>query len=165
MAIKLKSYSLSEDTVSKMILKIEETKQKKIELGFGLCHMKHINTLKPGRECSGDECSMTRMRKCSTGSYVGGYHTHPTGSTEPSIVDLKNAYINDVECIGSVRDGTIRCFIRIGTRNLRDERNIISRLKEIEESLSKTISNEQYRIWKNSRDEILTKHFHVIDVK
>ena len=165
MVIKLNSYVLPEDVIIKMKLKIEETKQKNIELGFGLCRMKYVNTLKLGNECSGDKCSITQTPECPTGLYVGGYHTHPEGAAEPSIADLKNAYLNDVECVGSPEENAIRCFIRIGNRKPEDEKDIISRFKEIEQPLPETVSTEQYQIWKSARDEILTKHFQSIDVK
>ena len=48
MVIKLNSYVLPEDVVEKMRAKIIETKEKNIELGFGLCRLKFINTLKTG---------------------------------------------------------------------------------------------------------------------
>ena len=165
MVIKLNSYNLPEEVVTKMRLKIEETRQKKIELGFGLCRMKYVNTLKPGIECSGNECSLLQMPECQTGLYVGGYHTHPVGTAEPSIADLRNAYINDVECVGSVKEDAIRCFVRIGNRKPQEEKDIISRLKDVEESLPETTGIEQYQTWKNARDDIWTKHFQTVDIK
>jgi len=165
MPIKLNSYSLPEEVVIKMRLKIEETKQKNIELGFGLCRMKYVNTLKSGHECAGNECSILQMPECPTGLYVGGYHTHPDASAEPSIADLRNAYINDVECVGSPQENAIRCFVRIGYRKPQDEKDIISKFKEVEESFPKTVNMEQYQKWKNARDEIWNKHFQTIDVK
>lgn len=165
MLTKLNSYVLPEDVVTKMKLKIEETKLKKIELGFQLCRMKNINTLKSGNECSGDKCSITQTRDCPTGLFVGGYHTHPTGTAEPSIADLRSAYANDVECVGSVEENFIRCFLRIGDRKPQDEKDIISKFKEIEEPLPETLNTEQYQIWKSARDDLWTKHFQTVDVK
>lgn len=165
MVIKLNSYALPEDVVTKMMIKIEETKQKKIELGFGLCRMKYVNTLKPGIECTGNECSIVQAPECPTGLYVGGFHTHPEGAAEPSIADLKNAYINDVECVGSAQETTVRCFVRTGHRKPQDEKDIISKFKEVEEPFPKEVSKEQYERWKSVRDEILTKHFQEVDVK
>lgn len=165
MTIKLNSYSLPEDVIDKMRLKIEETRQKNIELGFGLCRMKYVNTLKPGDDCSGDECSILPIQECRTGTYVGGYHTHPSGTAEPSIADLRNAYIHDVECVGSAKEEDIKCFIRTGHRNPQDEKDIISTVKEIEEPLPAIINEEQHKIWKSARDEILVKHFQVVEIR
>ena len=164
MTIKLNSYSLPEDVVTKMRLKIEETRQKKIELGFGLCRMKYVNTLKSGYECIGNECSMLPIQECLTGTYVGGYHTHPSGTAEPSIADLRNAYVHDVECVGSVKEDAIKCFIRAGYRNPQDEKDIISTVKEVEEPLPAILNEEQHKIWKSARDKILTKYFQTVDV-
>lgn len=163
--IKLNSYVLPEDVVEKMKLKIEETRQKKIELGFGLCRMKFVNTLKPGHECIGNECSIVQMPECPTGLYIGGFHTHPSGVAEPSIADLKNAYINDVECVGAPEEDAIRCFVRLGYRKPEEEKHIISQFKEIEEPFPKVVEENQYQRWKNARDEILNKHFQTVNVK
>lgn len=165
MAIKLNSYALPEDVVEKMRLKIEETRQKNIELGFGLCRMKNVNTLKSGHECIGNECSIVQMPECPTGLYIGGYHTHPEGTANPSIADLRNAYANDVECVGSPLENAIRCFVRIGYRKPQEEKDIISKFKEVEEPFPKTVTAEQYERWKSARDEILVKHFQTVDVK
>jgi len=127
--------------------------------------MKYVNTLKPGNECSGSECSVLPIQECQTGTYVGGYHTHPLGSAEPSIADLRSAYIHDVECVGSVQEDIIKCFIRNGYRNPQDEKAIISTVEKVEDPLPAIISEEQHKIWKNARDEILSKHFQVVDVR
>ncbi len=165
MPIKLNSYTLPDDVVEKMKIKIKETKEKKIELGFGLCRMKYVNTLKPGVECTGDECKIIQMPECPTGLYVGGYHTHPSGIAAPSIADLKNAYMNDVECVGAPEEDAIRCFVRLGHRKQEDEKYIISKFKDVEENYPKVVDNAQYERWKSARDEIWNKHFQTVDVK
>ena len=165
MTIKLNSYALPDEVVEKMMRKIEETKQKNVELGFGLCRMKFVNTLKPGHECAGNECSIVQMPECPTGLYIGGYHTHPNGPAEPSIADLRNAYINDVECVGSPEENAVRCFVRNGYRKPQEEKDITSVFKEVEEPYPKTVDVEQYDRWKKARDEILNKHFQTVDVR
>lgn len=164
MTIKLNSYSLPEDTIIKMRQKIEETRQKQVELGFGLCRMKNINTLRPGLDCTGNECSIEQWPECRTGVYVGGFHTHPDEVAEPSIADLRNAYINDVECVGSPKENAIRCFVRKGIRKSDEEKNITSIDNEFK-SISGNLTQEQYINWKNARDEIWSKHFDTVIVK
>lgn len=164
MVTKLNSYVLPENVVEKMRAKIIETKEKNIELGFGLCRLKFINTLKTGSECTGDKCSIEQVPECPTGLYVGGYHTHPRGTANPSIADLRNAYVNDVECVGSVKEDAIRCFVRIGPREPIYEKNIVTALKDIEQPLAETISKEEYQKWENARNEILNKHFDTVDI-
>lgn len=165
MVTKLNSYVLPENVIEKMRAKIIETKERNIELGFGLCRLKFINVLKTGNECAGDECSIGYVPECLTGLYVGGYHTHPKGTTNPSITDLRNAYVNDVECVGSVKENAIRCFVRIGPREPIDEKNIVATLKDIEEPLVGAVSKEQYQKWENARNDILNKHFKAIDIE
>jgi hypothetical protein len=165
MVTKLNSYVLPENVVEKMRAKIIETKEKNIELGFGLCRLKFINTLRTGNECTGDECSMEQVPECSTGLYVGGYHTHPRGPANPSITDLRGAYVNDVECIGSVKENAIRCFVRIGPRVPMYEKDIVAAVKDIEEPLVGAVSKEKYQKWEKARNEILNKHFKAIDIE
>ena len=165
MVTKLNSYILSDNIIDKMKTKIEETREKKIELGFGLCRIKHIDTLKIGKECTGDLCTLKHITTCPVGLYIGGYHTHPRGTARPSITDLKSAYVNDVECIGSVTENVIRCFIRAGHRNPENEKKIVAILKEVEEPLPKVVSKEEYEKWQNARDETLDKYFKVVEVK
>jgi len=165
MVTKLNSYSLTDDIVIRMRQKIEETKQKKIELGFGLCHIKPADILKTGEECTGDQCSILPMTECPTGVYIGGFHTHPKGGTQPSIADLRNAYINDLECVGAANNDRIRCFVRIGTRKPEDEQNIKSLEEEVETSVTGIATIEQYNRWRKARDEIWNKHFQTVTVQ
>lgn len=165
MATTLNSYVLPDHIIKKMREKIEESREKKIELGFGLCRLSHVSSLRVGDECVGDVCTLKRIASCPIGTYVGGYHTHPRATAEPSIADLKSAYIRDVECVGSVKEDAIKCYVRIGHRKTDNERHIIKAEEEIEKPLPKWLSQKEYDIWKRTRDEILNKHFKQIDVR
>lgn len=165
MTTKLNSYILPENVIEKMKVKIAETKEKNIELGFGLCRLKFVNTLTPGSECVGNDCSIVQWPTCPVGLYVGGYHTHPTGGVQPSIADLRNAYINDIECVGSAKENAIRCFVRSGPRESIDEKKITAIFEEVEKPLPGVLSKEEYERWANARNDILDKHFKTVDVE
>lgn len=169
MITRLNSYILPGPLVDKMISTIKETEKEKVELGFGLCKIRNTNIITSGKDCTGTECSLVRTQPCLTGSYSGGYHTHPKGDVDPSIADMETAYINEIECIGSVRDKNIKCLLRIGRRIPEDENKIIIARKEFEEPLKEKIILEEriegYQKWKNVRDDILARHFKQIEVK
>lgn len=164
MVVKLNSYLLPNILIDKMKTKIEETKNKKIELGFDLCRTK-TNILIAGDECTGTECVIEHKPKCIAGLHIGGYHTHPKGGSGPSIADLIGAYRNDVECVGSARDNDIKCYVRIGRKKPEDEQRIVMASKEIEEPMGPVAKTEEYQKWIKVRDDILNKHFMKIDVK
>lgn len=159
------SFILSDDIVNKMKGKIEETREKQIELGFGLCHIGKSNIIMPGGDCTGTECSLTEVRGCRVGSYVGGYHTHPKTGTKPSIADLLAAYDVGVECIGSVKENDIKCVIRAGSLAPEIREEISGAIRNIEEALGETVTKEEIQKWQDTRDNFLGKHFNVIDVK
>lgn len=161
----INSFIISDDLAKKMRDKIEETKEKKIELGFGLCRIGRSNIIKPGGDCTGTECSLTEPRECRVGSYIGGYHTHPRTGTKPSIADLIIAYDEGVECVGSVIENDVKCVVRSGPIVSQVREEISGALKNIEEALGETITKEELQRWEKTRDDILDKHFNVISVK
>lgn len=163
--IKLNSYILPDPVIEKMKSKIRETKEKDIELGFGLCRLRNTNIIRTGDECTGTECELVYEKECPIGSYVGVYHTHPHTSSKPSIGDLETAYIDEVGCIGSVRDDNIKCFLRIGPMNHQVREEIIKTSKTVEEPLRKEVTAEEYQTWKNARDKILGEHFKEIEIR
>ena len=159
------SFILPDDIVKKMKDKIGETKEKKIELGFGLCRIGKSNIIKSGGDCTGTECALTEPRECRVGSYVGGYHTHPRTGTKPSITDLIIAYDEGFECIGSVIENDVKCVVRAGSIVPQVREEISGALKNIEETLEETVTKEELQRWENTRDDILNKHFNVVNVK
>ena len=165
MVIKLNSYILPENIVDKMKTKIEETREKKIELGFGLCRMRNTNIIRPGKDCTGTECALTQIKECPSGLYIGGYHTHPRTGTKPSIADLAVAYYDDVGCIGSVKENDIKCIVRTGPIIQQGKQEINDALENIEELLPAVVSKEEFQKWDNTRDDLINKYFKVVEVK
>lgn len=164
MLIRLNSYLLTEPVIEKMRVKIQETKEKKLEVGFGLCRLGKSNIIKAGDTCIGTECELTRTKECNIGLYTGGFHTHPTGSTNPSIADLLGAYFDEVECIGSATDDKIKCFVRAGPFIQEENKKIIDLSNKVESDLKANPNSETYQRWVDARNEILSQHFKEIEV-
>lgn len=165
MTTNLNSFILPDSVIQKMKVKVEETKLKKVELGFGLCHPKRTNVLTAGEDCTGSQCALEPPRECDIGTFIGGFHTHPrTGSDDPSISDLSIAYTHDVECIGSAIDDKIKCYLKSGSKIPDEEERINKLSKEIEEPLGEKPTIEEYEKWRNIRNDILNKYFKAIDI-
>lgn len=159
------SFVIPDEVVNMMRKKVEETKEKSVELGFGLCRLPN-NVIKTGEECIGDKCTLLPKETCVTGSYVGEFHTHPTASTNPSIADLLHAYRNEAICVGSAPEDKIKCFIRAGSKDpiiqkKLEEEEII----EGEKFISKKRTVGDVLEWVGVRNALMKKYFNVIDVK
>jgi hypothetical protein len=112
--IKLNSYILSDIVLKKMKYQQEESRNKKIEFGFALCKEPDDNVLKIGNDCEGREkCVIRPQMKCKDGeNYIGLYHTHPRHTSDPSLADMKNHYVDGFGCIGAGTNNIITCCER-----------------------------------------------------
>ena len=112
MSIRLNSYTLPDNIIRKMEDQIDKTRNTKMEHGFNLC--KYNGSLIDKDECIGNTCEIKIESECSNQDVtpkVGDYHTHPRGSHNMSLEDMKTACHLDFKCIGST-DNSIRCFIK-----------------------------------------------------
>lgn len=107
---KLDSYTLPERVKARMILKLLETQQK--ELGFALCS-KPDNIIVESQDVEGTsdgiviDPSMCKNDK----KFLGLYHTHPSGDSRASAIDLARCGKSKIICMGGKTDGKIRCNI------------------------------------------------------
>jgi proteasome lid subunit RPN8/RPN11 len=108
----LNSFVLTDNIIETMKQKLKKTENIQRELGFNLCHVEGSNELKDDTHCIGTECSIPLEKTCKVGKKVGTFHTHPTGDSTPSLADLWGGYYYGVECIGSISDKKIACYIR-----------------------------------------------------
>ena len=138
MPVKLNNYILPDSIIQKMRDKVEYSRSDSVEAGFDFCtdntknlHAKNIYTrnrhtkdrhvknhnvknhqLHDENHCTGTQCMIETAKGCKQGNYVGGFHTHPNESSNPSIQDIAIAYLNGIECIGGTDDKNIKCYIR-----------------------------------------------------
>lgn len=113
MSVKLNSFVLSDNIIKKMDIQLNKTRDIGIEHGFNLCKDNDNITVKD--ECTGTTCEIKIMRECSNQEItpkIGDYHTHPRGTSEMSIMDMKRACLFDIKCIGAAANNSIKCFIR-----------------------------------------------------
>ncbi len=111
MPIKLNSFVLSDNIIKKMDIQLDKTRYIGIEHGFNLC--KDNDNIIDKDECTGTTCEIKIMQECSNVTpKVGDFHTHPRGTPEMSIMDMKSACLLDFKCIGAATDNSIKCFIR-----------------------------------------------------
>lgn len=121
MVAEFNSFILSDQIIEKMRNKMKETREKRKELGFGLCksYNKSDNILTDGKECEGGVCSLGLTKGCKNINQIliGHFHTHPTATSSLSIIDMVTGCQENIECVGSVRFNDIKCFVRKTDKN------------------------------------------------
>ena len=115
---KIGIYTIEKSQIDEMIKIFHESSDKGIEYVSNLCvnPSKNLN-LYVHDTCHGTECEAKIISVCKKGFVlIGDYHTHVTedGEDIPSILDLKLMYEHKypVECIGSTKNNTIKCYTR-----------------------------------------------------
>lgn len=108
--IKLNGYTLPERVKARMILKLLETQQK--ELGFALCS-KPDNIIVESQDVEGTSDGIViGPSTCKNDKkFLGLYHTHPSGDSRASAIDLARCGKSKIICMGGKIDGKIRCNI------------------------------------------------------
>lgn len=168
MPTKLNSFILPDNVIQKMKETVSHSRTKDIEVGFNLCT--ENGNLHDENQCIGTECSVYIPKGCTKGKHVGGFHTHPHSSSKPSIRDIANAYQNGMECIGSVEENGIKCYIRKDTTPAREGlKNIIAAMIRYENPLllSKIPPEEDienYRKWLKVRKDLKEHYLNTVDV-
>lgn len=147
---------------------VDKSRKKDVEIGFNLCE--ENDQLHDEKNCIGEQCSVDVPKGCFNGKHVGLFHTHSRTSSEPSIMDIANAYLIGMNCIGSTEERSIKCYIR------KDKDYVIEGLEKIitakirfedplhlSEFPEKDIEN--YKKWLKVRREIKTQFLKTIDIK
>lgn len=166
MSTKLNSFILPDSVIQKMKKNVDNSRFENIEFGFNLCSddQKGQKVLHDEKPCLGNECSVDIPIGCEKGEHVGLFHTHVTASSKPSIRDILNTYKMSINCIGSVEEDSIKCYVRKDKSYKIEERNNIIAAMMIYESplLSSNIPPEKdienYKKWTKARKE-LTQHY------
>ncbi len=175
MSIKLNSFTLPDSVIQKMKRYTIDSKTKNIEIGFNLCSDKqnHLLVLHDEKPCSGSECTLDIPKGCNSGKHVGLFHTHVSASSKPSIQDILNAYYFGINCIGSVDERNIKCYVRKDTIPTRENIESITLsivryenplLPHTSSKVSPEEDIENYRKWKNVRNDLTKRYLNDIEV-
>lgn len=115
---KIGIYTIKKQQLKEMIKIFHKSSNEGIEYVSNLCvnPSKNLN-VNLQDTCSGTECEAIITSVCKKDFVlIGDYHTHVTDDSEdiPSIIDLKSMYEHKypVECIGSTKNNTIKCYTR-----------------------------------------------------
>lgn len=111
-------YNIEKSQIDEMIKIFHKSSNEGVEYASNLCvdPSKNLN-IHLQDTCSGTECEAKITSVCKKDFVlIGDYHTHVTedGEDIPSILDLKLMYEHKypVECIGSTKNNTIKCYTR-----------------------------------------------------
>lgn len=110
MTTKLNSFLLPDNVILEMKRRMKYSKRKDIEVAFNLCA--ENGNLHDEYPCCGTKCNVGTISKCDRGKFVGDFHTHVDGTSEPSLIDLAGAYYHGIMCIGNAKKKDIKCYIR-----------------------------------------------------
>lgn len=157
MPTKLNSFILPDSVLQEMKRKVEYSRIKDIEIGFNLCV--ENGNLHDENPCTGTACAVEIPKGCIIGRHVGIFHTHPSASSEPSIQDILNAYQMGMNCIGSVKEKSIKCYIRKDAVPIREDLETILHLSKIPE---KDIRN--YKALMKVTDDLKKHYLNTIEI-
>ncbi len=146
MVKKLNSFFLMDNTINIMKSLLDNSKRTGKEYGFDLCVGKRERVLKAKNFCEGDKCGVDLLGKCENGeSLVGGYHTHPPPfSSRLSIQDLDVGLRYGINCIGTVKENDITCYVKkddVPFKKEQEVRERISILNKKQEEHSLTVED------------------------
>lgn len=160
MPIKLNGFKLRDNTISTMKGLLRDTKQDKLERGFDLCSNITTKELLARNICTGSRCQIMPKRKCRFGEGLeGGFHTHPDLTSKPSLADLVMGLQFGIECVGGVKDNSIKCFVK-KQFPFREEQNITTMAVDLLGKYHKQIlTKEDIREFTKLEKKIRTEYF------
>lgn len=92
------------------------------------------------------------------------YHTHPIPfSSEPSMADLVLGLVRGINCIGSVKDNTIKCYVKKKIPEKEENIVIEEAIKLIKKGYRLTVDEHFMKM--GFQDYIIKKYFDTIDIK
>jgi len=164
---KLNSLFLMNDTINLMKSLLENSRKTGKEHGFDLCVNPRDRILKGENPCSGNRCDVNLLGKCEQDEIlVGIYHTHPYPfSSRPSMQDLDIGLKYDINCIGTVKENNITCYVKKDNipfeevKKIRNKFLILARKQE-EGSLTKENVKEMFKL----ENTVRKKYFHKFNI-
>lgn len=165
---KLDSFFLMDNTINLMKSLLDDTKRTGLEHGFDLCVNQRERILKAENFCVGDKCEVRRPQECKKGEILaGGFHTHPSPFTSrPSLDDLRIGLQLGIECIGTIKDNSIKCYVKKEKIPFREESNVIQKIdKLIKKRDEKTLTQEDFKEFMRLEDNLKKKCFKTINVQ
>jgi len=163
MTTKLNSFILKDGTISLMKDLLERTSNTGLEHGFDLCLNQKTQKITGRNTCIGTNCEVSTKAECKREEiYKGVYHTHPSGS-EPSMNDIVAGLVGGVQCIGAVKDNTIKCYVKKKIPEKEESIVIEEAIKLIKKGYRLTVDEMFMKM--GFQDYIIKKYFETIDIK
>lgn len=164
---KLDSFFLMDNTINLMKSLLDNTKRTGLEHGFDLCSNQRERILKAENFCVGDRCGVSNIQRCKKGDIlVGGYHTHPSPFTErPSLEDLRLNLQFGIGCIGTVKDNSIKCYVKKGHISFKEELDVIQKMDKLIDKREKNVlTQEDFKEFMKLEDSTKKKYFDIINI-
>lgn len=165
--MKLNSYILSENTINLMKENLEKTKKEKKEFGFDLCANINTKEINSGKICVGNRCEVEMEGECKEGEIlVGNYHTHPfkTIRSKPSLDDLAIGLKYGIECIGSVSENNIKCYVKKSISPKEDSLIMIRVLELLRKRDERSLTEKDFKEFMMLENKLRKENFRTFSV-
>ncbi len=167
MSVKLSFYKLPDKSIKIMKDLLDISRKKKVETGVDLCaNMK--DELVTRNICVGEKCSVERTKSCEKNEFlIGGYHTHISPfSSKLSLSDSVMALKYGIECIGTVRENSIKCYIIKENNPPKKQDKLYNQALELlKKQKEGTLYEKEFKEYMKLEDKIRNKCFDTINVK
>ena len=167
MSKKLDSFFLFDNTINLMKSVLDDTKRTGLEHAFDLCINERERILKAENFCIGERCEVRPFQECKKGEVlVGGFHTHPSPfSPRPSLDDLSTGLQFGIECIATVKENSIKCYVKKENIPFREESVVMTKINDfVKKRDEKSLTKEDFRKYMKLEDSIKNKCFHTISI-
>ena len=164
---KLDSFFLFDNTINLMKSVLDDTRRTGLEHAFDLCINKRERILKAENFCVGERCEVHPLQECKKEEIlVGGFHTHPSPfSSRPSLDDLGTGLQFGIECIATVKDNSIKCYVKKENIPFREESEAMTRINEFTKKRDeKSLTKDDFKKYMKLEDSIKNKYFHTINI-
>lgn len=165
MVTKLNSFILKGETINLMKDLLERTSKTGLEHGFDMCSNQKTQKITGRNTCIGTNYEVSTKEECRRKEiYEGVYHTHPIPfGSEPSMNDLVLGLVRGINCIGAVKDNTIKCYVKKKIPEKEESIVIEEANKLIKKGYRLTVDESFMKM--GFQDYIIKKYFETIDIK
>lgn len=165
--MKLDSFFLFDNTVNLMKSLLDDTKRTGSEHAFDLCINERERIIKAENFCVGNKCEVQPYQECKKGEIlVGGFHTHALPFTSrPSLDDLKLGLQFGIQCIATVKDSSIKCYVKKEDIPFRKDSELIVEIDGlIKKRDEKSLTAKDFKRYMKLEDNVKKKCFRTIDI-
>lgn len=160
---KLDSLFLMDNTINVMKSLMDDSKRTGKEYGFDLCVSNTNRIIKAKNFYEGERGEVKATEECGKDEVlVGSFHTHPSPfSPRPSIQDLGIGLEHGINCIGTIKDKDITCYVKKDDIPINKQNEILDKIDNYTKKLdNKTLTQTEVNEIYTLEDTLKEQYFH-----